>query len=159
MITAGTYLKAHYFGSRKRLKFLSNQLLELAEEFGWRPQAWAVFSNHYHILASSPKDGNKHLGQFMRILHGRSARYVNELDNVVGRKVWHNYWDTEITHHSSYLARLAYINQNPVKHGLVSVSEDYDWCSMAWFMRNSTRAQYKFVSNFNTDLVRVIDPY
>ena len=32
----------------------------------------------------------------------------------------------------SYLARLNYVHQNPVKHGLVRVANQYRWCSAAW---------------------------
>jgi putative transposase len=35
MVTASTYGRSHHFGSRKRLRFLSNLILETAERFEW----------------------------------------------------------------------------------------------------------------------------
>jgi hypothetical protein len=43
MVTAGTYRKEHFFRGRKRLHHLTNSLIELAKEHGWKMQAWAVF--------------------------------------------------------------------------------------------------------------------
>ena len=46
MVTAGTYQKQHHFRSRDRVEVLHRGLLAVAEEFEWRLEAWAVFSNH-----------------------------------------------------------------------------------------------------------------
>src|SRR5207253_8108191 len=46
LVTAGTLYKDHHFASRQRLDLLQAKLLELARKYGWRLEAWAVFSNH-----------------------------------------------------------------------------------------------------------------
>jgi putative transposase len=51
MVTAGTYRKTPFFSSPGRLSFLCDALLQLAELYRWRLQAWAVFPNHYHFIA------------------------------------------------------------------------------------------------------------
>lgn len=56
------------------------------------------------------------------LLHEKTAKWINRLENAVGRKVWHNFWETRLTYEKSYLARLNYVHQNPVKHGLVLVA-------------------------------------
>ncbi|MBI4326146.1 MAG: hypothetical protein HY674_12910 [Chloroflexi bacterium] len=48
--TAGTYLKAHHFRGADRLCVLHRGLLTVARDFGWRLEAWAVFSNHYELF-------------------------------------------------------------------------------------------------------------
>jgi len=48
MVTASTYERVHHFGSRKRLRFLTNLVLSTAEESGWKLEAWAFMANHYH---------------------------------------------------------------------------------------------------------------
>jgi putative transposase len=53
MVTAGTYRKVHHFRDPGRLTLLQDQLLSLALESAWQLQAWAVFSNHYHFIATS----------------------------------------------------------------------------------------------------------
>ncbi len=159
MVTAGTYQKEHYFASRKRLRFLCNLMLDLMEQYGWRPQAWAALSNHYHFVGLSPKDGTQRLAEMLSHIHRESAIFVNKLDGVAGRKVWHNYWDSQITYTASYFARLKYVHENPVHHGLVSHAEQYDWCSARWFSKNSSSAMVKTVSSFKTDRISIADDF
>jgi putative transposase len=92
-------------------------------------------------------------------LHGRTARAVNRLDGAEGREVWYNYRDTRLTFEKSYLARLNYVHQNPVKHGLVRVANQYRWCSAAWCERTAPRAALQTVYRFKTDKVNVPDDY
>ena len=159
MVTAGTYRKAHYFASDARLSYLTANLLTHAEEFGWTLEAWAVFSNHYHFVGKSPPESAESLSEFLKTLHRRSATWVNRADAISGRKVWHNYRETELTFERSYLARLNYVNTNAVKHGLVAKAEDYPWCSAAWFERESTPAFWKVVNSFPTDQLKVDDEF
>ena len=56
------------------------------------------------------------------VLHTRTASWVNRLDKTSSRKVWHNFWETKLTYQKSYLARLNYVHQNPVKHGLAAMA-------------------------------------
>jgi putative transposase len=84
-------------------------------------EAWAVFSNHYHFVAHNEADSVP-LANLIRRLHSRSAVALNKLKNTPGRRVWFNYWDTQLTYQRSYLARLNYVHQNPVKHGLLPVA-------------------------------------
>ena len=159
MVTAGTFRKARLFGSRLRLRVLTEQLLDTAEEFGWSLEAWAVFSNHYHVIGKSPPEGGESLRDLTRALHRRTATWVNRFDGEQGRKVWHNYRDTELTFEKSYFARLNYVIQNPVKHGLVKIASDYPWCSAAWFEREATPAFRMTIESFPIDAVKVEDDF
>ena len=158
MVTAGTLHKEHFFGSRSSLQTLHDMLLRLADQYEWRLEAWAVFSNHYHFVAQSPADPTS-LRTFLTHLHADSARAINRLDDTPGRQVWFNYWDTQLTYERSYLARLNYVHQNAVRHGLVLVANQYPWCSAAWFERTATPAQVKTIYGFKTDRTRVVDEF
>ncbi|MEI8038649.1 MAG: hypothetical protein WCJ14_09680 [Verrucomicrobiota bacterium] len=116
-------------------------------------------ANHYHWIGKSPSSGAESLGEWLGSVHRRSARFVNELDATPGRKVWHNYWETRLTFEKSYLARLHYVIQNPVKHGLVAVAADYPWCSAAWFSQNASPAFQKTVSAFKIDRLSIEDDF
>jgi len=72
---------------------------------------------------------------------------------------WHNFWETKLTHRNSYLARLNYVHQNPVKHGLVYVANQYPWCSAGWFERTARPAQVKTIYGFKIDKLKVLDDY
>jgi len=158
IVTAGTYQKEHWFRGSDRLNMLESALLRVTKNSGWRLEAWAVFSNHYHFVAHA-EPGATPLRAAIKQLHGETAREVNRRDGAAGRGVWHNFWDTKLTFEKSYLARLNYVHQNPVKHGLVPVACQYRWCSAAWFERTATRAQVGTIYRFKIDKLNLHDDY
>ncbi len=160
-VTGATYQKAHHFQGSKRLRVLHRGLLTVAEQFDWRLEAWAVFSNHYHFVAHSPADADdaSSLGAMLSLLHAKTARWINKLDGRPGRQVWFNFWDTRLTHQRSYLARLNYVHQNAVKHKLVLVACQYPWCSAAWFERTASSAMVNAIYRFKTDGISVADEF
>jgi putative transposase len=160
-LTASTYKKEHHFRSAKRLRVLHRGLLTVAEKFGWRLEAWAVFSNHYHFIGHSPDNAEdaSSLADMLSVLHVKTAEWVNKLDDAPGRQVWFNFRETKLTHQRSYLARLNYVHQNPVRHKLVPVANQYPWCSAAWFERTASAAMVKSIYRFKTDLISVTDDF
>jgi putative transposase len=158
MVTCGTYQKTHVLSSEARLDFFSSLLFDVAAESGWSLHAWAVLSNHYHIVASSPENPGS-LPRMLSKLHTLSAREFNRDDNTPGRKVWFQFFDTHLTYQASYFARLNYVHHNPVHHGIVQLATEYRWCSYGWFERTSKISFYKTVMNFKTDHVHVVDDF
>lgn len=132
--------------------------MELSEKYQWKLEAWSIFSNHYHFIAHSPNDP-KTLEKFITHLHASSARFINKSQNQVGRGVWYQYWDTQLTFHASYLARLNYVMQNPVKHKLVQNASMYKWCSAAWFEQFACNSYFKTVMSIKTDDVNIYDDF
>ena len=158
IVTAGTLDKRHFFNSDEKLSLLESKLLELANRHQWQIEAWAVFLNHYHyVTRGCPASGP--LRKYITHLHADTARAVNRLDQIEGRKVWFNFWDTKLTFGTSYLARLNYVHQNAVKHGVVRVANQYRWCSAAWFERVVTPAMVQTIYSFRTEEVQVHDDF
>lgn len=160
-VTAATYGKAHLFRSPQRLAVLQRGLLRVTADFEWQLEAWAVFSNHYHFVAKSPRaiETADSLTAMLSMLHARLAGWVNRLDATPGRKVWFNYWDTRLTYQRSYLARLNYVHQNAVHHELVQVPSQYPWCSARWLERIASPATVSSICRFRLDTVHVRDDF
>ena len=160
-VTVGTYHKEHHFRGAERLSLLHRGLLTVASQFQWQLEAWAVFSNHYHFIAHSPPNekGAGSLSRMLGLLHEKTAKWINHLDQTPGRQVWHNFRETRLTYEKSYLARLNYVHQNAVKHGLVPTANQYPWCSAAWFERTANPAQVKTIYMFKMDQLKVYDEY
>jgi putative transposase len=160
-VTASTYTKAHHFRGRDRLQVLNRGLLTVAQDFGWTLEAWAVFSNHYHFIGHSPggDDNAASLSPMLRTLHVKTAEWVNSLDKTPSRQVWFNFREARLTYQKSYLARLNYVHQNAVKHGLVSVANQYPWCSAAWIERTASPATVKSIYRFKIDQLNVYDDF
>jgi putative transposase len=157
LVTGGTYQKVQHFYSAERLTFLTDLLFSVARSHNWNLHAWAVFSNHYHFLADS--SAPESLRQFIRELHSRSALEVNHAEGVTGRKIWFQFWESQITFHKSFLARLNYVHQNPVRHKLVPCAERYAWCSMGWFRRKAEGSFFRTVTSFPIDALKIPDDF
>jgi putative transposase len=158
MVTAGTVRKAHFFRGDERLEFLQNTLLDLLEKHSWLINAWAVFVNHYHFIARSSENASP-LSTIIKQLHSLTSREVNLRDNTYGRKVWFQYWDTCLTYEKSWLARLNYVNTNPVHHGLVRAATQYRFCSASWFQLKVNSSFRRKVGSFRYDRLKVIDEF
>jgi putative transposase len=156
-VTAATHGKLPIFGSRSRLNLLCEMLMQHCLASGWNLQSWAVFPNHYHFVGASASPAN--LPTAIRRLHSLSAHAVNERDHQAGRKVWFQYWDTLLTNQRSYLARLRYVHENAVHHGVVARAANYPWCSAGWFERKSTPAFRRTVLAVPCDRIRVPDAF
>src|SRR3989442_3840035 len=89
----------------------------------------------------------------------KTAKWTNKLDDAMGREVWHNFWETRLTYKRSDLARLNYVHQNPVKHGLVAVANQYLWCSAGWFARTPRPSQIPTIYGFKIDKLKGLDDY
>ena len=160
-VTVGTYLKKHHFREPKKLDVVQRGLIQVMQEHEWRLEAWAVFSNHYHFVAKTPDGATSAaaLATVIKELHGPLAHWINTVDGMPGRQIWHNYRDTLLTRPTSYFARLNYTHQHAVKHKLVARAKDYPWCSAGWFERTTSPALVRSIQRFAIDKVNVEDDY
>jgi putative transposase len=116
------------------------------------------FPNHYHLVITFENTMPTHL-DFVRHSHRELALQLNRLDGVAGRRVTYEFWDSHMTFERSWLARLNYVDQNAVKHGLVPVANQYPWCSAPWFETNGRSAFVKSVYSFKTNRIKVPDDF
>ncbi len=102
-VTASTLHQRHHFKGKERLVLLHRGVLKAAAEFGWRLEAWAVFSNHYHFVGQSPEfeEDATSLRRMLGLLHEQTAKWVNRLDRTPGRQVWFNFRETTLTYEKS----------------------------------------------------------
>lgn len=133
MLTASIYEKVHLMNTSQRKEEWRDAFHEAAKIHGWQVIAWVVLDNHYHVLVRSP-EGINNLSKFVNSYHKYTARKWNDQDELIGRKVWWNYWDTCIRSETDYDSRLRYVFWNPVKHGLVEKPENYAFSNYKEFL-------------------------
>jgi putative transposase len=158
IVTGGTLHKEHFFQGADRLEFLQNSLLAILAKYQWLAQAWAVFINHYHFIAESLQTGVS-LSTLINELHSVTASELNQLDGTIGRQVWFQYWDTGLTYEKSWLARLHYVHNNAVHHGLVKIAENYPYCSAGWFQQKGNPSFVRKVNSFRSDRLKIVDEF
>jgi putative transposase len=155
-VTASTYMKVHHYRTAADLNRLRDLLFALAREFDCSLQAWALLSNHYHLVVEA---AGRNVRNLLWQLHQREGYACNQRDGTPDRRVWFQFRETELTFEKSWLARLRYTNENPVHHGLVQDARNYPWCSASWFERTARRSFVESVARFKTDRVNVPDDY
>ena len=158
IVTAGSYQKLSYWNTPAKRNHFLEEFFRLAQQYQWSIEAWALMDNHYHFVAQAPDDSNT-LTSMIRDLHAKTALWLNQQDKCVGRKVWFQYWDTCLTYEKSYLARLNYVHNNAVKHGLVERAEEYPWCSMGWFVRQAKASFRRTVLSIKSDCINIEDDF
>ena len=107
---------------------------ELAQGMGTSIYAFALMTNHAHVLLKSGEQG---LSTFMRRLLSGYAQYFNRRHRRVGH-LFQNRYKSIICEEEAYFDQLvAYIHLNPLRAGLVNSFEElasYPWCSHAVMM-------------------------
>jgi putative transposase len=132
-ITGAIYQKHHLLQPNGHKELVRDRLKALIVEFNLRLAAWVILDNHYHLLIQS--HAGAVLSRFFGRLHGRTSFDLNKLDEVRGRHLWHNYWDTCIRSETDYWTRFNYAHHNPVKHGYVAQVEDWPFSSYHYYLK------------------------
>ena len=158
IITAATLHRQRFFDTNDKLNMFCNTTLEFVKNYSLTLQAWAFFPNHYHLVAEFGNTTASHR-RFISHLHRELAVRLNAADETPGRRVMYQFWDTQLTYEKSWLARLNYVHQNAVHHGMVRLAANYRWCSARWFETNAQNAFVKTVYSFKTDRVSVRDDF
>jgi putative transposase len=157
-VTARTTAQRHLLHTPERRSWFEQLLFDIFAEKGWQLEAWAVLSNHYHVVAHSPQGNAESLGPMLQRLHSQTTKRLNEEDRTPGRtRLWQNFRETHLTFQRSYLARLNYTHQNPKHHGLVPLASQWQWCSAAAFKRSATAAWVKTIASFAYDEIAAED--
>jgi putative transposase len=157
MVTGATHHKQHFFGSQQKLKMMQQKLFSAISAYGWGLDAWACFSNHYHFVGYV-REVDSSLSRLIKYFHSESAKALNLLERTPGRRVWFQYWDKCLTYEASYYARLNYVNNNPVHHGLVAVASQYPFCSASELKRSPAAFRRK-LDSFGYDRLKVPDDF
>jgi hypothetical protein len=118
----------------------------------------ALFPNHYHLVLSFKNTDTAHR-RFVRHFHRELALRLNRIDTTPGRRVMCEFWDAHLTFEKSWIAQLKYVHQDAVKHGSVTLANQYPWCSAPWFETNARSGFVKSVYSFKTDRINVPDDF
>jgi len=157
-ITARARDQRLLFNTPGRRDWFEQLIFDAFAEAGWKLEAWAVLSNHYHVVVQSPQAGAETLRKVIRKIHSLATQRLNVEDQTPGRtRLWQNYRETHLTYAESYFARLNYVHQNPRHHGLVPLASQWKWCSAAAFKLEATPAWVKTIASFPFDEIAAED--
>ncbi len=106
-------------------------LCDACIEFGVKVHAYALMSNHYHLLIETAKEN---LSRFMRRVNSAYAIYFNKKHRRSGH-LWQGRFKSNYVTDEGYLYTLIrYIEYNPLKAGLVEKMGVYPYSSALFFL-------------------------
>ena len=93
--------------------------------------AYVLMENHFHILATPESEDS-----LQRLLQAVGRSYVRYFNGSKGRTgtLWDGRYRSTVLQADKYLLPcMAYMDLNPVRHGLVAQAADYRWSSHAHY--------------------------
>lgn len=88
--------------------------------------AWCLMGNHVHLVAVPEHEDS--LAILLRRVHGRYAQYYNIRTGRHGH-LWQNRYFACALGWSHLWVALSYVERNPLRAGIVTRAEDYQWSS------------------------------
>ncbi len=114
-----------FLDSNDYQKFLS-LLASSHERYKVVVHCYCLMSNHYHLTLETPL---ANLSKTMHYLQSSYTIYFNRRHERIGH-LFQGRYKSILVEKESYLLELSlYVHLNPVKAGLVTAPEDYDWSS------------------------------
>jgi REP-associated tyrosine transposase len=102
-------------------------LLErVVRRYGWLCQAYCLLTNHFHLLVETPEPN---LSRGMHRLNASYAQGFNRRYERFGHLVADRFHSEAVTNDGHLLEVARYIALNPVRAGLCSRAEDWEWSS------------------------------
>ena len=96
--------------------------------------AFVVMPNHVHLLVT-PEVA---LAELTKSLKGITAKRANALLGLTGEPFWQGEsYDHLVRNRQEFEKIRSYIEENPVRAGLVTQASDYRWSSAGWATRGS----------------------
>jgi len=130
VIQRGNNRGSCFFGDIDR-RFYLKCLAEYAERRGCAVHAYALMTNHVHMLVTPVEEGGVSL--MLQDIGRRYVRVINEARERTGT-LWEGRFKSNLIDSDTYLfACHRYIELNPVRAGMAVSPEDYAWTSHAHY--------------------------
>ena len=108
----------------------------------WRIDAIVILPNHLHALCTLPP-GDSDFAMRWRLIKTGFARALPQGEKISvsrhskgERGIWQRrYWEHRIRDSADFNQHVAYIHQNPLKHGHVQCVADWPWSSFHRYVR------------------------
>ena len=114
-------------------RFYLKCLAEAAERRGCAVHAYALMTNHVHLLVTPVGAGA--VSVMMQDVGRRYVRVINEAHGRTGT-LWEGRFRSNLIDSENYLfACHRYIELNPVRAGIAATPSDYPWSSHAYYAR------------------------
>ena len=101
-------------------------LKEYEEKYSLEIWAYCLMNNHVHFVCVPRKDDS--LARTLNTLHMRYSQYYNRKKGITGH-LWQGRFYSSILDERHLYAAIRYVENNPVRAGIVQAPEEYPWSS------------------------------
>ncbi len=120
--------KSDIFLDTEDRKFFLSLVEEHTKKNGIKVSSYCLMMNHFHLIAHpATKLG---LSKGMHRIDGEYAEYFNQKYQLTGH-LWQDRFFACVLDNSHFWKAVRYVEQNPVRAGIVSRAEKYPWSSAA----------------------------
>lgn len=148
-LTCSCYHQLALFNNDKIKSAFADHLASVKSRLGFRLYAWVVMPEHFHLLIH-PTTGGASVTAILRKLKSDFAMATiarwRELDAPILPRITtpqetQRFWqagggyDRNVFSESELTKKIAYTHLNPVRRGLVSQPEDWEWSSVRAYLR------------------------
>jgi putative transposase len=141
------------FASQKDFLQFERVLIEAKERVTIDIEAFCIMPNHFHLALRTKRDGD--LQEFMGWLTKTQTQRWHVAHETVGHGHLYQgrYKSFIVNTDGYYLTLMRYIEQNPLRAGLVKKVEDWKWGSLYWKL-HGTKEQQALLSGWQVSVPR-----
>jgi putative transposase len=121
----GNYRQVVFEAEADYLQYLE-WLKQYGNKYGLDIWAYCLMNNHVHFVCVPKKQDS--LSRTFNTLHMRYSQHVNRRKKVSGH-LWQGRFYSTILDEAHVYASIRYVENNPVRAGVVKNAEDYQWSS------------------------------
>ena len=125
IVQRGNRNQSVFFSNSDRFRYLYH-LRKISYEYGVSFLSYCLMDNHVHLIAIPEKEDS--LSLCFRKAHSIYSRHVNSQFNWRGH-LWQNRFHSSPLGPSYLYNAIRYVEQNPVRAGIVRNAWDYRWSS------------------------------
>jgi putative transposase len=129
-LTFSCYHRVALLGTPERRDIFLQNFEQVRRWYGFYVTGYVVMPEHVHLLLSEPE--RKKLSVALQMLKQNVARQLREPE---GGSFWQpRYYDFCVWSEAKRIEKLRYIHRNPVRRGLVSSPEEWEWSSFRHYL-------------------------
>ncbi len=129
MVTTVTAARFPFFTDPADAQIVLDTILHGRSLGWWKVIAFVVMPDHLHVMMIPAK---KSISEGVKAIKGYSARLINARRQCRGSLWQPGFFDYILDSEDKILSRIAYIENNPVRSGLVAYPEEYIFSSASW---------------------------
>ncbi len=149
-LTFSCYQRIPFFSRERTCEWFIQSLEKARQKFGFELWAYVIMPDHVHLLVN-PLDAADQMSEFLQAvkepvarkaiayLKANSPEWLARITVHEGQRVRHRFWqpgggyDRNTTSSETLRSMIEYIHANPIRRGLVTRIEDYEYSSARWY--------------------------